>query len=180
MALERQLRVLDARGVVDLQVAPRPAIKIAFASDDLKHVNQHFGSAQRFAIYSVDAAATVLLEVAEFGASRAKKEPLTPPPGGGCPTGPAAGENKLLEKFVVLDGCAAVYCQAVGGAAIRQLMQLGVQAIKVPEGSAIGPLLHALQVELQRGPTGWLARAAGRNRKSEDRFDLMEEEGWSE
>ena len=30
------------------------AIKVAFATTDMVHVNQHFGSAKSFAVYAVD------------------------------------------------------------------------------------------------------------------------------
>jgi nitrogen fixation protein NifX len=137
---------------------------VAFATDDLKHVNQHFGSAERFAIYGVEPDRLTLVEVAEFGSLRED-----------------GNENKLLEKFVVLDGCAAVYCQAVGGSAVRQLMQLGVQPLKVPEGMGISVVLRQLQDELRAGPSGWLARAYGRaQERKADRFDDMEAEGWVE
>lgn len=91
MALQRQLRVFDGK---ETQSEPVPSVRVAFATDDLKHVNQHFGSAERFAIYTVDAGEATLLEVAEFGCLAKDGD-----------------ENKLLEKFVVLDGCDAVYCK---------------------------------------------------------------------
>ncbi|MFO7592959.1 MAG: NifB/NifX family molybdenum-iron cluster-binding protein, partial [Pseudomonadota bacterium] len=90
-------------------------------------------------------------------------------------------ENKLLEKFVVLDGCLAVYCLAVGPSAVRQLMSLGIQPLKVQYGTSINGTLKELQQELVNGPGGWLARALSfRQEKSKTRFDEMEEEGWCE
>ena len=43
------------------------AIKVAFATSDMLHVNQHFGSAQCFAIYAVDPENWEMLEAAQFG-----------------------------------------------------------------------------------------------------------------
>ena len=164
MALQRQLRLLDAKGTAAVASLTAKPLRIAFATSDLKHVNQHFGSAERFVIYAVEPDRLTLLEVAEFGRLRED-----------------GNENKLLEKFVVLDGCAAVYCQAVGGSAVRQLLQLGVQPLKVPEGMGISVLLRQLQDELRSGPAGWLARAwANTQEKDAARFDAMEAEGWSE
>ena len=74
-----------------------------------------------------------------------------------------------------------MYCQAAGGSAVRQLLGIGVQPLKVAHGSAIGRLIEELQDELVRGPGGWVARAMKRMEKqTTDRFDLMEEEGWVE
>jgi nitrogen fixation protein NifX len=161
MAVQRQLRVLDgAEGAAD--TAAR--LRVAFATADLKRVDQHFGAAERFAIYAVGPDGASLLEVAQFG-SLAKD----------------GNENKLLEKFVVLDGCAAVYCQAVGGSAVRQLLAMGVQPLKVGHGTPIGRLLEDIREEFANGPGGWVARALKQMEKQTlNRFDLMEEEGWVE
>ena len=163
MALQRQLWVLDGKLALTTP-EPKPAVKLAFATSDLKFVNQHFGSAERFAIYQVEAERVTLLEVAEFGDLKQD-----------------GNENKLLEKFVLLDGCAAVYCQAVGASAIRQLISLGVQPLRVNERAPIGKLIEETQAALRDGPTGWLARAVSRHvEKSPERFDEMAAENWDE
>ncbi len=138
--------------------------RVAFASSDLKKVDQHFGSAERFAIYEVQPNDISMIEVFEFG-----------------DLAQDGNENKLLEKFVALEGTLAVYCLAVGPSAVRQLMAQGIQPLKVQYGTSINGVLKELQQELVNGPGGWLARAlASREEKSETRFDQMEEEGWCE
>ncbi len=158
MAMQRQLKVLDGE-----ESGTQPSLLVAFATSDLKQVDQHFGSAERFAIYRVEAERVTLSQVAEFG-SLAQD----------------GNENKLLEKFVLLDGCAAVYTQAVGPSAVRQLLGLGIQPMKVPEHSNISALLSALQRELQNGAHGWIGRALERQRRDQRRFDAMEVEGWED
>ena len=158
MAMQRQLRVLDSN------VTQQTVLKVAFATDDLKMINQHFGSAERFAIYSIDTNATSLFEVAEFG--RLSQD---------------GNENKLLEKFVILDGCLAVYSMAIGPSAVRQLMSLGIQPIKLVHPTSISRILTELQSEMKSGPGGWLARAiAQRMGKNEERFEQMADEAWNE
>ena len=158
MSMQRQLRVLAG-----VDVGAEPGLLIAFATSDLKHVDQHFGSAERFAIYRVEAERVTLSQVAEFG--RLDHD---------------GNENHLLEKFVLLDGCSAVYCQAVGPSAVRQLLGLGVQPMKVPEMSSISALLGGLQHELRQGAHGWIGRALARQRRDKKRFDAMESEGWED
>ena len=65
MALKRRLKILDC----DTSAGPMQdtALKVAFASTDMKHVNQHFGSARSFAIYAVNPERTELIEAAQFG-----------------------------------------------------------------------------------------------------------------
>jgi nitrogen fixation protein NifX len=141
------------------------SIQVAFASTDMKHVNQHFGSSKSFAIYTVNADNATLKEVAQFEAFAQD-----------------GNEDKLVEKLDLLNGCAAVYCQAVGGSAIRQLLARDIQPVKVSECSEISELVAALQEELRDGPTAWLAKAVNKQKKTDDesRFDDMEAEGWQE
>lgn len=165
MSMKRQLRVLDTKGCGgDSHMNDESALKVAFATDDLKNINQHFGSAERFVIYRIDADGSALLEVAEFG--KLDQD---------------GNENKLVDKFAVLADCIAVYSLAVGPSAVRQLMALGIQPLKLQYGSPIAAVLSELQQQIKQGPTGWLARALdARQEKSSDRFDEMEEEGWCE
>jgi len=139
------------------------SIRVAFATTDMKHVDQHFGSAQSFAIYEVAADEWRMVEVSQFD-----------------PQAQDGNEAKLPAKIATLEGCVAVYCQAVGHSAIQQLLALGIQPLKVSEGSPIGELLSDLQDEIRHGPSTWLARALKRGDGDEARFDSMEEEGWEE
>lgn len=140
------------------------AIKVAFATSDMVHVNQHFGSAQSFALYAVDPERSELLEAAQFG-----------------DLAQDGNEDKLSVKIQLLDGCAAVYCQAVGASAIKQIVAQGIQPIKVHEGSVIKDLISDLQNEMKAGPSSWLAKAINRHKSPDPkRFDAMEDEGWDE
>lgn len=158
MAMQRKLRVLENEGDTG-----RRALQVAFATSDLKHVDQHFGSAERFAIYRVEADRVTLSQVAEFGSQLQD-----------------GNENKLLEKFVLLDGCAAVYSQAIGPSAVRQLLGLGIQPMRVAEGSSISALLSVLQQEIASAAPGWVSRALERQKRDRRRFDAMAAEGWED
>ena len=139
------------------------ALKIGFATTDLKHVDQHFGSASQIAIFAVDMDRHTMTEVMQFGDNLAQD----------------GNEDKLAVKTEALEGCAAVYCQAVGHSAVGKLTQVGVQPVKVSHGSPIIELIEAIQEELRDGPTSWLARAI-EGQKDPNRFDDMEAEGWDE
>ena len=151
----RQLRVLDD----DIDAT---LLKIAFATSDRKTVNQHFGSARSFAIYGVNMDEARLMTVTEFG-----------------DLAQDGNEDKLAVKLEMLSECIAVYCRACGASAVRQLLALGVQPVKVSEGAQISELIGALQQELKEGPSNWLAKALRRNQVEDSgRFDAMESEGW--
>ena len=160
MGLQRHLRILPGRTEAPAML---PTLKVAFATTDRKHVDQHFGSASAFVIYAVTPEQAVLLEVAQFE-NRLQD----------------GHEDKLAAKLGLLEGCAAVYCQAVGGSAIRQLLQRGIQPLRVEEGAVIDHLLGGLRQDLRTGGSGWLAKAQQQQADGLDRFAAMEAEGWQE
>lgn len=157
----RRMRVVDQ---LPDEAAMTPCLKIAFATSDMQHVNQHFGSARSFAIYNVSPDSTELLEAAEFG-----------------DLAQDGNEDKLSTKIELLEGCAAIYCEAVGASAIRQLIAAGIQPVKVYRGSAIADLLADFRNELVTGPSAWLAKAIARQCGMDpSRFKRMEADGWEE
>ncbi|NOT10302.1 MAG: nitrogen fixation protein NifX [Methylococcaceae bacterium] len=140
------------------------ALKIAFATTDMETVNQHFGSSKSFAVYAVNIDESHLLEAAQFGELSQD-----------------GNEDKLSVKIDLLNGCAAVYCQAIGGSAINQLIAQNIQPVKVHEGSKIKDLIADLQNEIKAGPSSWLAKAINQHKPADpDRFKKMEDEGWDE
>ncbi len=160
MGVERRMRIVHDRG----PVAAGRAVKVAFATSDRRHVDQHFGAARGFDLYAVDPEQSVLLEVARFG-----KQAWD------------GNEDKLAEKIAMLEGCAAVFCRAVGASAVRQLLAGGVQPVKVGDGADVKDLLASLRRQLREGPPAWLARAMQRRgARDMGRFDVMESEGWEE
>lgn len=160
MRQQRHLKVLPGGAEENLEAR---AIKVAFATTDLKHVDQHFGSAEKLAVYAVTLEETSMSEVAQFGHLAQD-----------------GNEDKLAAKMDALEGCIAVYCQAVGSSAIAQMRAKGIQPVKVDPGTPIPLLLQGLQTELKEGPEGWIARALSEQTKDPSRFDAMEEEGWDE
>lgn len=153
----RQLQVLDGDDGGLL-------LKVAFASTDRLHVDQHFGSSRAFVIYGVDQARAKVLSVAEFADQEQDGD-----------------EDKLVSKLNLLEGCIAVYCKACGASAVRQLLSVGVQPVKVSQTTDIQELIEILQIELRDGPSAWLARAVQRIEGiNGQRFDAMADQAWDE
>jgi nitrogen fixation protein NifX len=168
MTLQRRLQLVDC---TTEESGVATAVKVAFATSDMTHVDQHFGAAQSFAIYTVEQDRHCFVEAAEFGNPDA------------APAHNASGQNedKLAAKIRVLEGCVAVYSQAVGASAINQLRAKGIQPVKVAAGAQIGELLASLQEEMKQGASSWVARAIENAMPADpSRFDRMEEEGWQE
>lgn len=149
--------------VHSIEAAPAMRVKIAFASADRRTVDQHFGAAEAFVVYELSADDAHLVEAVQFH---------------DADTAMDGHEGKLAAKIALLANCAAVYCNAVGGSAIKQLLAAGIQPMKVPEGTPVDALLCGLNQAMLDDPPAWLAR----HLKVGDagRFDAMDAEGWSE
>jgi nitrogen fixation protein NifX len=162
MTLKRRLSIVDCN--TEDRPVEATSLKLAFASTDMKHVDQHFGSAQSFVIYSVDMEHSRMLEVIQFGQLAQD-----------------GNEDKLVDKIKALDGCIAVYSQAVGSSAVAQLKARGIQPVKVAAGAAVSDMIESVQEELRSGPATWLARAIEAQKPADPgRFANMEREGWNE
>ncbi len=161
MSLTRRLQLV---GCTTEEKWMATALKVAFATSDMKHVDQHFGASQVFAIYALDQEKVCFVEAVEFGKLAMD-----------------GNEDKLTEKIDALKGCIAVYSQAVGASAINQLKARGIQPVKITPGATISGLLASLQEELRQGPGSWLARAIQSVTPADpSRFDQMEADGWEE
>lgn len=139
-------------------------LKVAFASTDRATVNQHFGAAEGFVIYTLDGERARLVEVTEFAAESMD-----------------GNENKLPAKVQALAGCAAVYCLAAGASAVRQLLAAGVQPMRLDDEEPIEPILDRLRTAIRDGGIAWVDKATRSRRREDDgRFDRMADEGWQE
>lgn len=136
----------------------------AFATSNLETIDEHFGSASRLAIFRVTGEGSELVETCAFDAAAQD-----------------GNENKLAAKLAAIDGCVAVFCQAAGGSAVRQLMAHGVQPIKVDAGTPIRDTLAWLGSEVNLPTAPWMVKALRREVEGDDpaRFDAMADEGWN-
>lgn len=157
----RHLKLVNGQA----SVADRAALKLAFASSDRKTVDQHFGAARAFVVYEVSAGDSRLAEVVEFSGRSTVRD---------------GHEAKLDAKIGLLEGCSAVYCNAVGASAIRQLLVAGIQPLKVEEGSGIEAEIERLQQDWAEQPPVWLQRSLRQLQRADpdQRFDAMAREGW--
>jgi nitrogen fixation protein NifX len=137
-------------------------LRVAFASDDRTTVNQHFGAAEGFAIFALDGERAQLVEVAEFP-----------------PETMDGNENKLPAKIAALAGCAAVYCLAAGASAVRLLLAVGIQPLRLDDEEEIEPLLKEIGAAIKNGGIPWVDKALRKNGDAR-RFERMATGGWEE
>lgn len=115
-------------------------MKIAFATSDGTHVNQHFGWARVFRVYEIDQTGYRLLESRHL-------EP--------------AGDDeddKIQSRLNAILDCAMVYVASIGGTAAARVVKARIHPVKVKESDAIEQVLDNLLVVLQGTPPPWLRK----------------------
>lgn len=127
-------------------------IRVAFASNDRRTVNLHFGGAESLVIYDIAPGQADLVGVGTF----MKAEQIGETGRIGL-TGTV--HDKVLPKLDFVEGCAAVYAASIGTSSIRRLMAQGVQPIIVDNGHDILDLLNEVSLALVHGGLSWVERA---------------------
>ena len=133
-------------------------MKVAFATQDLKRIDAHFGWARNLAIYELTADEWKLDRVAEFEGDLKED----------------GDEDKLAPKLDALKGVAILVVAAIGGSGAARVVAQNIHPMKVSEPEPIDEMLGKLQQVLKGTPPPWLRKVLA---KSGDRkFDFDEEE----
>ena len=132
-------------------------MKIAFATQDLIHINAHFGSAKQMAVYEVSPEGYQFLETIGFDGKLDED----------------GNEDKLVPKIEALSDCTIVYVAAIGGSAAARLIRKRVTPVKSKtEDDEITEVLENLVTTLKGNPPPWLRKALQQQEKS---FDFEDE-----
>jgi len=132
-------------------------MKVAFATQDLKRVDAHFGWAKNIAIYEVTPKSHSLLEVVQFDGDLQED----------------GNEDKLAPKLDIIKDCAILYVAAIGGSGAARVVAHNIHPIKVSEPEVIADILVKLQAVLDGTPPPWLRKALLKDQKRN--FDFTEE-----
>ncbi len=132
-------------------------MKIAFATQDLKHVDAHFGWAKNIAIYEISADGYERVEVHEFDGELNED----------------GNEDKLGPKLEAIADCAILYVAAIGGSGAARVVAKNIHPVKVSTPEPIEDLLVKLRAVLSGTPPPWLRKAL---LKGQERHFALEEE----
>ncbi len=132
-------------------------MKVAFATQDLKRVDAHFGWAKNIAIYEISPDEFHFVEAIQFEGDLQED----------------GNEDKLAPKLEAIKDCAILYVAAIGGSGAARVVASNIHPMKVPQPEAITDLLDKLRGVLQGVPPPWLRKALlkGQERK----LDFAEE-----
>ena len=133
-------------------------MKVAFATQDLKRVDAHFGWAKNIAVYDVTPEGSRFIEAVQFYGDLQED----------------GNEDKLGPKLDVIKDCAILYVAAIGGSGAARVVALNIHPMKVPQPEDIGEILVKLQDVLKGNPPPWLRKAMIKGQ--ERTYDFEEEE----
>ncbi|HEY0329313.1 MAG TPA: nitrogen fixation protein NifX [Rhodopseudomonas sp.] len=131
-------------------------MKVAFATQDMKRVDAHFGWAKNIAIYDISPDGSRFLEAVQFGDDIED-----------------GNEDKLAARIDAIRDCAILYVAAIGGSGAARVVAANVHPMKVAEPQPIAELLEKLCAVLKGNPPPWLRKALLKG--EERKFDFAEE-----
>jgi len=142
----RRLRLIESEDDVS-GLASEPAIRVAIATQDMKRLNAHFGSAKKFAIYDVSKTGWNLVETVAFDVVSDEHG-----------THAADGEDRITPKVKALAGCHLLFCLAIGGPSAAKVVGAKIHPIKVPEPQPLDAVLERIRIMLNGTPPPWLRK----------------------
>jgi len=146
MTAVRRLRVLETEDQMGA-AAGAPAIRVAIATQDMKNLNAHFGSAKKFAVYEVSKSGWNLVETVAF-------ETVSDERG----THAAEGEDRITPKIEALKGCHLLFCLAIGGPSAAKAVAAKIHPIKVQQAEPLSAILERTRSMLNGSPPPWLRK----------------------
>lgn len=135
--------------IIDLKKNLGAFMKVAFASTDRIHVNEHFGRAEEFYIWDVgpdDAEFNGIVQVKTEGDDEA---------------------DRIEARCSGLAECAVVYVAEIGGPAAARLVAKKIHPIKSKDRAPIKETVEKLQEVLRNSPPPWLKKALLKQEVSE-------------
>lgn len=133
-------------------------MKVAFATQDLRRVDAHFGWAKNIAIYEISKDDSRLVEAVQFDGDLQED----------------GNEDKLAPKLEAIKDCAILYVAAIGGSGAARVVANNIHPIKVNQPENISELLDKLRGVLAGTPPPWLRKAMLKGQ--ERSFDFADED----
>ena len=163
MRLQRRLTLVAGGPAANTNANPTPGkggmMKVAFCTQDMQHVDAHFGWAKNIVVYNIDTEGYSLAETLQFGGSLFED----------------GNEDKLAPKLEALKDVAIVYLSAIGASAAARIVAKNIHPVKVDATEAIAGLLDRLVDTINGNPPPWLKKALNRGQPKTIDFDDEED-----
>lgn len=115
-------------------------MKIAFASSDNEHINQHFGWSKSFQLYEVTKDQMTFLK--EIDSSEEPEEEVA----------------KLNYKIATIEEADIMYCSQIGPKASKMVQAAKIYPVRAAEDEVIFAAIAKIQDLLNDNPPPWLMR----------------------
>lgn len=133
-------------------------MKVAFATQDGKRIDAHFGWAKNLAIYNLDPDGYSLDQMVAFEGDLKED----------------GDEDKLAPKLDAIKDCSILVVAAIGGSGAARVVAQNIHPMKVNEPEPIEDMLIKLQGVLKGTPPPWLRKVMAKGQ--ERNFDFEDEE----
>ncbi len=130
-------------------------MKVAFATQDLKRVDAHFGWAKNIAVYEIAPEGHRFVEVFQFEGDLRED----------------GDEDKLAPKIEAIRDVSILYVAAIGGSGAARVVAAGIHPMKVNQPEEIQDLLAKLVQVLKGTPPPWLRKAMMKGKERELDFE---------
>ena len=130
-------------------------MKVAFATQDLKRVDAHFGWAKNIAIYDVNPDGHRFVEAIQFDGDLKED----------------GNEDKLAPKIEAIKDCTILYVAAIGGSGAARVVANNIHPMKVTQSEAIDDLCVKLEDVLKGSPPPWLRKVLAKGQERSFDFE---------
>ncbi len=144
--------------------APAPRLRVAIATQDMRTLNAHFGSARRFAVYDVTPDDSRFVEAVGFG-------DVSDESGAHVDD----GTDRIGAKVAALTGCHLLFVLAIGGPAAAKVVGAHIHPVKLPAPEPIDAILARVQAMMSGNPPPWLRKVMGAQERPRS-MDFLDDE----
>lgn len=143
----RRLRLIEEDAGMFEEPRKPAGVRIAIATQDMKSLNAHFGSARKLAIYDVTPDAFSFVEVVGFDDVSDE---------GGAHKDD--GDDRITPKVDALKGVNLLFVRAIGGPAAARVVRAKIHPIKIADPQPIDDVISRVQTMLKGSPPPWLRK----------------------
>jgi nitrogen fixation protein NifX len=136
-----------------------PRLRVALATQDVKSVNAHFGSAKKVAVYEIMAQSSRFVEVIDFENTTGESGEHT-----------SSSGDTLQSKVSAIAGCNLLFCLAIGASAAQKVVSARIHPVKLAEAEPIEQVISKVQTMMTGDAPPWLRRALAASKERSMNF----------
>jgi nitrogen fixation protein NifX len=131
-----------------------PTLKVALATQDVKSVNAHFGSAKKVAVYEVTPTTSRLVSAIDFADTTGESGEHT-----------SSSGDTLQSKVAAIAGCNLLFCLAIGASAAQKVVNARIHPVKLSAPEPIEQVISKVQTMMTGEAPPWLRKVLAANKE---------------